>query len=61
MTSDPRSFLPVKCETCLRRKIDPPRLGRDPHPCPYQQEINDDSETLCNCCAECQAECADDI
>jgi hypothetical protein len=39
-------------------------LGRqalEPHPCPYQEEINDDSESLCECCEACAYECAMDI
>jgi hypothetical protein len=30
---------------------------REPHPCPYAEEIND-SHTLCTCCGDCQHECA---
>ncbi len=36
-------------------------VAAEPHTCPFQEEINDDRETLCGCCAECQQECADDI
>lgn len=32
-----------------------------PHSCPFQAEINDDSETLCTCCDDCAHECAMDI
>ncbi len=31
------------------------------HPCPYQEEINDDSETLCRCCEKCGVYCADEV
>lgn len=31
------------------------------HPCPYKSEINDDDETLCNCCDDCELECRDSI
>ena len=31
------------------------------HTCPYQEEINEDSETLCNCCKECTQQCVWDI
>lgn len=31
------------------------------HPCPYAADINNDSETLCRCCEECQYQCAQDI
>ena len=27
------------------------------HPCPYSEEINDNHEPCCNCCADCQHEC----
>ncbi len=27
------------------------------HVCPYKNEINDDDETLCNCCDACKDEC----
>ena len=35
--------------------------GWNEHPCPYRQDIFDDSETLCTCCPTCQQNCADDI
>ena len=31
------------------------------HTCPYRVEINDDNESLCNCCGECEGECAQDV
>ncbi len=31
------------------------------HTCPYAEDINNDSTTLCTCCADCQHECAMDI
>ena len=37
------------------------RPAAPPHPCPFKQEIHEDNETLCNCCKECQHECAQDI
>lgn len=33
----------------------------EPHPCPFQEEIYDNIETLCDCCDECAYECAMDI
>ena len=33
----------------------------DLHPCPYQADVNDDSEFLCDCCENATQECADDI
>jgi len=32
-----------------------------PHECPYQAEINDNTESYCTCCATCTQECSDDI
>ena len=31
------------------------------HTCPFDEEINDDSGTLCNCCPYCKYQCAMDI
>ena len=31
------------------------------HTCPYSVEINDDTESLCTCCEDCESNCADDI
>lgn len=30
------------------------------HTCPYRVEIYD-SETLCRCCSNCRAECAEEV
>lgn len=36
--------------------------GREPHPCPYEEEINDNFNiTYCTCCEECTQECIFDI
>ena len=32
-----------------------------PHTCPFRVDINDDTETLCECCPKCEYECAMDI
>jgi len=32
-----------------------------PHTCPYREDVNNDSETLCTCCPDCKHECAMDI
>lgn len=34
--------------------------GTEPHPCPFLAEIEDDHESLCACCADCEHECAQD-
>ena len=36
-------------------------LATPPHQCPYSVEINDDFESLCTCCEDCQQNCMDDI
>jgi hypothetical protein len=43
-----------QCERCENE-------AEELHTCPFQEDINDDSETLCNCCAACQHECCMDI
>lgn len=43
------------CQNCKTAE------GLAPHPCPYQSDVNDDSETECNCCESCQHNCADEI
>lgn len=35
--------------------------GAAPHSCPYKSDVNDDSNTLCNCCDACEQNCRDDI
>lgn len=43
-----------QCERCENE-------AQELHVCPFQDEINDDRETLCNCCSACQDECCMDI
>lgn len=31
------------------------------HKCPYKEDVNNDSESECNCCEKCTHECAMDI
>lgn len=28
------------------------------HACPFREDVDDDSETLCTCCALCESDCA---
>ena len=44
-----------KCESCGKND------ATEPHTCPYAEEINNNSETLCNCCQDCVNQCAMDI
>lgn len=45
----------MKCEGCGKRE------GKKEHTCPYVEDINNDSETLCNCCDECEVNCSMDV
>jgi hypothetical protein len=42
---------------CLRRCGG---IAQSPHTCPFSTEIHNDY-TLCNCCEDCERNCADDI
>jgi hypothetical protein len=44
-----------KCSRCKTND------ASDDHTCPYAEEINDDHESLCDCCADCENECCMDI
>ena len=47
-----------KKDLCSRCEIRP----KNPlHSCPFNEDINNDSKTLCNCCNSCARECAMDI
>lgn len=43
------------CQQCKEN------LGEPSHGCPFEEEINDDSEKLCNCCESCEESCMDAI
>ena len=45
----------TKCGHCDKNDAE------EPHTCPYQEDINGDYTTLCNCCVSCQNDCASDI
>jgi hypothetical protein len=32
----------------------------EPHPCPYDEDVND-MKVMCRCCRACEQECCDDI
>jgi len=38
-----------------------PNLATALHTCPFSSEINGDDDTLCDCCEDCEHECAMDI
>lgn len=40
---------------------DAPRIAEPLHPCPYQEEINDNDDDYCTCCDDCRQECVWDI
>jgi hypothetical protein len=33
----------------------------EPHTCPFAEDVNGDSESLCTCCEHCEDDCAMDI
>ena len=44
-----------RCPSCKQEKAD------GPHTCPFAEEINGDSHSLCYCCSFCTQQCAMDI
>jgi hypothetical protein len=52
LTADEASVMDYKCKHVSER--------REPHTCPYAEEINN-SDVRCACCEACEGECADDI
>jgi hypothetical protein len=36
------------------------RPAAAPHECPYDVEINENHESLCDCCEACEQDCCDD-
>ncbi len=43
------------CQSCGKNPAE------DLHPCPFQSDVNDDHETMCNCCPDCEHNCLMDI
>ncbi len=35
--------------------------GKPAHPCPFKEDVRNDSTTLCTCCDACRKECLYDI
>ena len=35
--------------------------GQEDHPCPYDEDVNNNPDSVCNCCNDCCNNCADDI
>jgi hypothetical protein len=38
-----------------------PNEAEDAHTCPFAVEIGGDTETLCECCEQCEQECCADV
>lgn len=60
LTVSPNDSKPIvsssgKCSRCQKND------ASEDHTCPYAEEINDDHESLCDCCADCEHECCMDI
>ena len=45
-------------QICVRCGV---TTAQEPHPCPYDCDVNNDSDTRCNCCEKCELDCGDDI
>lgn len=43
-----------RCPHCAHK-------AAEPHPCPYQSDVNNNDAFRCECCEECTEACADDI
>jgi hypothetical protein len=52
---------PIQIEGCGGRSGCKNQATCEPHPCPFQEDVNNDHEDRCNCCSDCQHECAMDI
>lgn len=48
----------IKIEKCPNCSVND---ATEPHSCPYRADINNDPDSLCTCCADCEHECAMDI
>ena len=47
--------LTEKCQRCKTAEAD------EPHICPYQDDVNSDTEYRCNCCSDCYSDCTQEI
>jgi len=45
-------------ELCPHCGVNP---ASDPHPCPYDEDVNNNPDSSCTCCEECEYQCAMDI
>lgn len=50
----------LKYGLCGRSHKGGKNLAQEPHECPFSAEMNN-IYTLCNCCRDCEYECAMDI
>lgn len=54
-----------KLEEAIKEKELCPNCGinpaTSPHPCPFEEEVYNNSDTKCTCCTQCEHECAMDI
>ena len=44
-----------KCSSCEVND------AQSEHTCPYAEQINNDSDSLCDCCSDCEHDCCMDI
>lgn len=43
------------CENCGKNP------ATEPHPCPFDQEIEGNDDDVCTCCETCQEDCEIDV
>lgn len=56
-TDGSKENIPEKIEMCTCGK----NPATTPHPCPFMQDVHNDSEDMCTCCDECARDCAADV
>lgn len=44
-----------KCSVCKKN------AAQEEHTCPFREDVNDDHDSLCDCCDECEQNCCDNI
>lgn len=56
-----KTYIILKHGYCTGNHCGGKNIAEEDHSCPYAEEINGDYLSECNCCSDCQLECANDI
>jgi len=52
----------MDCPTCIDLNRSPVgEKAEEKHPCPFDEDVNNDPTPTCYCCENCIFECAQDI